>query len=96
MKINTSTNSPYFIGSQTNVTATHTGTLMFRSNTSLPKGLRGEVTVRVMTGPDTDGDRLSDYEEVYLWKTDPQVVDSNGSGFTDFEESLTRPRPRSP
>ena len=96
MKISSSTNSPFFLGSQTNITATHSGSLMFRSNTSLPTGLRGEMTVMVMMGPDADGDRLSDYEEVLLWKTDPESVDSNGNGFTDYEESLARPRPRAP
>ena len=96
MKMSSSTNEAFFVGSQTNIQATQGGTLMFRSNTSLPKGLRGEVIVRIMVGPDTDRDRLSDYEEVYLWKTDPLITDSNGNGFSDYEESLTRPRPSSP
>lgn len=96
MKINTSTNAPFFIGSQTNITATHSGSLMFRSNTSLPTGLRGAVDVRVTTGPDADGDRLSDYEEVHFWNTDPESADSNGNGFTDYEESLKSPQPPLP
>jgi predicted lipoprotein with Yx(FWY)xxD motif len=33
--------------------------------------------------PDTDGDGLSDGDEVYLHETDPTNPDSDGDGFSD-------------
>lgn len=36
--------------------------------------------------PDTDGDGLTDYEEVVFWKTNPLKVDTDGDGFGDGKE----------
>lgn len=36
--------------------------------------------------PDTDGDRLTDYEEVKETKTNPLLIDSDGDALTDFTE----------
>jgi len=36
--------------------------------------------------PDTDGDGLTDYEEVIIYGTDPTKIDSDGDGYTDKEE----------
>ncbi|NMA91138.1 MAG: VWA domain-containing protein, partial [Amphibacillus sp.] len=38
--------------------------------------------------PDTDGDGLTDYEEIYLTFTDPLIYDTNGSGISDGEEDF--------
>ena len=38
------------------------------------------------TGPDTDGDGLSDGEEVKLYGTDPLDSDSDGDGLSDGDE----------
>lgn len=35
---------------------------------------------------DTDGDGLSDYEEVNTWKTDPSLSDTDGDGYDDATE----------
>lgn len=35
---------------------------------------------------DTDGDTLSDYDEVMVWKTDPRAVDSDNDAFADNVE----------
>ncbi len=35
---------------------------------------------------DTDGDGISDYEEIYKYKTIPVVKDSDGDTLTDYEE----------
>lgn len=80
------TNVLYFIGKDTNVVANASGELKFRNNFSLPKGMRGELKVRVTVANDTDGDGLSDYEEIHTWKTNPLRVDSDGDSFNDFEE----------
>lgn len=45
--------------------------------------------------PDTDGDGLSDGDEVFIWSTDPTNPDTDGDGLTDGEEVLrygTNPR----
>jgi len=36
--------------------------------------------------PDTDGDGLSDYEEIHIYGTDPLRVDTDGDGLSDYEE----------
>lgn len=38
------------------------------------------------TSSDSDGDGLSDYEEIYTYKTDPNKADTDGDGVSDFEE----------
>lgn len=38
--------------------------------------------------PDTDGDGLSDYDEVMVTLTDPKVVDTDGDGIEDDKEDL--------
>lgn len=36
--------------------------------------------------PDTDGDGLTDGDEVIIWKTNPLQIDTDGDGFPDGEE----------
>lgn len=45
------------------------------------------------TEEDTDGDRLSDYEEINFWGTDPAVVDSDGDGMPDGAEVIAGRQP---
>ncbi len=55
-------------------------------------GLTLEEERRYGTDPntaDTDGDGLSDGEEVHTYKTDPTKADSDGDGLTDKEEIFT-------
>jgi len=87
MQIGQHTNISYYIGSRTNVVAERSGELRFRKNFSLPIGMKGEVKVRVKICDDADGDGLADYDEIFLWKTDPLSIDSDGDGFSDFEET---------
>ena len=86
MRLGDQTNMVYFIGQETNVTAGSSGELKFRNNFSLSLGMRGELKVRVTVAPDTDGDNVSDYEEIHTWKTNPLRADSDGDGFSDLEE----------
>jgi Bacterial TSP3 repeat/Lectin C-type domain/Immunoglobulin I-set domain len=37
---------------------------------------------------DTDGDGLSDYDEIRIYKTSPSNADTDGDGLTDFEEIM--------
>ena len=86
MRLGDQTNMVYFIGQNTNVAAGSSGELKFRNNFSLSLGMRGELKVRVTVAPDTDGDNVSDYEELHTWKTNPLRVDSDGDSFSDQEE----------
>ena len=42
----------------------------------------------VLKNIDSDGDGLSDYEEIYIYKTDPYNQDSDGDGLSDYEEVM--------
>ena len=86
MRMGDDTNMVYFIGKETNVVAGCSGELKFRNNFSLSLGISGELKVRVTVATDTDGDGISDYEEIYIWKTNPLRVDSDGDGFSDLDE----------
>ena len=48
------------------------------------------------TDPDTDNDRLSDYQEVTWKKSDPCDADTDNDGLNDFEEILNGTNPRLP
>jgi len=48
--------------------------------------MHGELKVRVTVAIDTDGDGISDYEEIHTWNTNPLRVDSDGDSFSDLEE----------
>src|ERR1035437_3555774 len=86
MRIGDQPNRVYFIGQETNVVAGSSGELKFRNNFSLSSGMRGELKVRVTVATDTDGDNISDYDEINIWHTNPLRVDSNGVGFSDLEK----------
>ena len=40
------------------------------------------------TRADTDGDGLSDYDEIMKYKTDPLKVDTDGDGLSDYDEIM--------
>lgn len=42
---------------------------------------------------DTDGDKLSDYEEIFWWFTSPTVRDTDGDGVNDGDEIMQRRSP---
>ncbi len=86
MRIGEYTNRVFFIGQETNVVADRSGELQFRNNVSLPKGMNGELAVRVRAAPDADRDGVSDHDELFVWKTNPLLKDSDGDGFDDLEE----------
>jgi hypothetical protein len=45
---------------------------------------------------DTDGDGLSDYDEIFIHRTDPQRTDTDGDGQTDGQEILAGTDPLDP
>ena len=58
---------------------------------SLQKGLTPEEEKTYDTNPkefDTDGDGLSDHDEIKVWKTDPKKVDTDGDDFGDGYEVI--------
>ncbi len=54
--------------------------------TSTPAGLQMQQTDAELKTLDTDGDGLTDFEEINIYKTNPQQGDSDGDGFSDGEE----------
>ncbi len=44
---------------------------------------------------DTDGDSLPDYDEVYLYGTDPKLIDTDGDGMDDDKELVAGSNPKS-
>jgi hypothetical protein len=61
-------------------------------------GLSDERERELGTDPlvtDTDGDGLSDADEVNVHATDPTVADTDGDGFTDFDEVASGTSPTS-
>jgi hypothetical protein len=46
--------------------------------------------------PDTDGDKLSDMDEVRVWLTDPLKADTDGDGYPDGAEILGGYNPKGP
>lgn len=54
-------------------------------------GLGQETETKFGTDPqekDTDGDGISDTDEIVLFKTNPLAVDSDGDGLTDYRETF--------
>ena len=49
-----------------------------------------------LSGTDTDGDGLSDYDETYLYYTSPYLEDSDSDGFNDYEEQQSGYDPNCP
>lgn len=86
MQISNQTNIAYFIGKQTNIVAERSGEILFRKNYSLPVGMEGEIKVNVKVCSDADGDGVCDYDEIFIYKTNPLSPDSDGDGFSDLEE----------
>ncbi len=78
------------IAQATNLIARASGQILFANNVSLPLGMQGLIKVTLTTASDSDGDGVSDYDEITLWQTDPLHPDSAGSGFRDDHEIAGR------
>lgn len=62
-------------------------------------GLTDDREATLKTNPklaDTDGDELSDYDEVEVYKTKPLVQDTDGDGFSDGTEVRSGNNPNGP
>ncbi len=88
MKISCETNRSHIVAGPTNIVATRSGTLQFRSNISINTGVTGSMQVVIATFRDSDGDMLSDEDEINIWKTDPYNTDTDGNGYTDYEDAM--------
>ncbi len=57
------------------------------SNDNMNQGGREEVQDPILV--DSDGDGLSDYDEVNIYGTNPNLIDSDFDGLSDYEEVMT-------
>ena len=53
-------------------------------------------SVAALKNKDTDGDGLSDYDEIYVYHTSPYLEDTDGDGFSDYEEVKNGTDPNCP
>lgn len=53
-------------------------------------------SIDALKNKDTDGDGLSDYDEIYVYHTSPYLVDTDGDGFSDYEEVKNGTDPNCP
>ena len=44
--------------------------------------------VNLLKSRDTDGDGLSDYDEIFVYKTSPYLEDTDGDGISDYDEVM--------
>jgi len=44
------------------------------------------ASIKLLKRTDTDGDGLSDYDELYVYHTSPYLTDSDSDGISDFKE----------
>jgi len=55
-----------------------------------------ETDASVLKTQDSDGDGLTDYDEIYIYNTNPYSDDSDGDGFKDKEEIDSKNDPNCP
>lgn len=56
------------------------------SGINLDNQAQQEQAIEALKNKDTDGDGLSDYEELAIYKTSPYLEDTDSDGFTDKQE----------
>lgn len=61
-----------------------------------PSGNCRDLNADDLKNIDTDGDGLSDYDELYIYKTSPYLEDSDSDGFSDYEEVMNGKDPNCP
>lgn len=68
----------------------------FQVNKALTINSSGTQELTALKKKDTDGDSLTDYDELYVYNTSPYLKDSDSDGFTDAEEIRTNNDPNCP
>ncbi len=62
----------------------------------LSAGERQMLLMHVLQNTDTDGDGLSDYDEIYIYGTSPYLADTDGDGISDYDEIMQGTDPLCP
>lgn len=62
----------------------------------LTQDQRDEQELEASKTKDTDGDGLVDYDELYVYKTSPYIVDSDSDGYSDQQEVFSGNNPNCP
>lgn len=70
--------------------------LYYQGETMMPLAQREAAELEAQKGMDTDGDTLSDYDELYIFKTSPYLSDSDSDGLNDANEISAGKDPNCP
>ena len=62
----------------------------------LEQTLSGQTDIEALKNKDTDGDGLSDYDELYIYHTSPYIKDSDSDGIPDGTEVKNGTDPNCP
>ena len=89
--VNTNINSQ-----KTNINAVNNSNISPNANSAINANSTVSVNGSSKITNDTDGDNLSDREEVKTWKTNPLKADTDGDGYNDGEEIKTLNDPKVP
>ena len=54
----------------------------------LSSGDLNSERMQALMNMDTDGDGLSDYDEIYIYNTSPYLEDTDSDGYSDYEEVM--------
>lgn len=57
---------------------------------------REQEALRALTVSDTDEDGITDYDEIYVYKTSPYLADTDGDGLMDWDEIQLEKNPNCP
>ncbi|WKZ25073.1 MAG: thrombospondin type 3 repeat-containing protein [Patescibacteria group bacterium] len=61
----------------------------FKNNNSAQSGQSNQASLeQELRAKDTDGDGLSDWDELYVYGTSPYMVDTDGDGISDYDEII--------
>lgn len=72
------------------------GAQQVAQESATPSGDLSQQDIATLKKQDTDGDGLSDYDELYIYNTSPYLADSDSDNVSDFDEVKAGTNPNCP